>query len=76
VERQAISRAHRLGQEKVVYIYHLIATGTNEEEKYCRQVEKDLLSELVFSSSGGSGDQQKISPLVSDDKILEETLTI
>ncbi|XP_059444833.1 SNF2 domain-containing protein CLASSY 4-like [Corylus avellana] len=72
VETQAISRAHRLGQEKVVYIYHLIAAGTNEEDKYCRQVEKDLLSELVFSSSGGSGDQPKISPLVSDDKILEE----
>jgi DNA repair and recombination RAD54-like protein len=52
VERQAISCAHQLGQEKVVYIYHLIASETNEEEKYCRQVEKDLLSELVFSSSG------------------------
>lgn len=48
VERQAISRAYRLGQKKDVYTYHLIRSGTNEEDKYCRQVEKDRLSELVF----------------------------
>ncbi|KAB1201065.1 SNF2 domain-containing protein CLASSY 3 [Morella rubra] len=72
VERQAICRAHRLGQEKVVYIYHLIVSGTKEEEKYQRQVEKDLLSELVFSSSNRSSEQQKISPSGLQDKILEE----
>jgi hypothetical protein len=33
-----------VGQEKVVYICHLIATGTNEGEKYYRQVlEKDFV---------------------------------
>ncbi|KAG2680111.1 hypothetical protein I3760_11G083300 [Carya illinoinensis] len=72
VERQAISRAHRLGQEKVVYVYHLIVFGTKEEKKYYRQVEKDLLSELVFSSSDMSDDQQKLSPSDLQDKILEE----
>ena len=72
VERQAICRAYRLGQKKVVYIYHLIASGAREEVKYYRQTEKDLLSELVFCSSGRGCDQQKISRTVSDDKILEE----
>ena len=72
VERQAICRAYRLGQKKVVHIYHLISSGTKEEEKYNRQVQKDKLSELVFSSSNRSGDQQRISPTVTEDKILDE----
>ncbi|XP_040989512.1 SNF2 domain-containing protein CLASSY 4-like [Juglans microcarpa x Juglans regia] len=72
VERQAICRAHRLGQEKVVYVYHLIVFGTKEEEKYYRQVEKDWLSELVFSPSDRSGDQEKLPPTDLQDEILEE----
>jgi hypothetical protein len=47
--------------------------GRNTIDKYLRRT---LLFELVFSSSGGSGDQQKISPLVSDDKILEEMVNM
>ncbi|KAI3441930.1 uncharacterized protein J3R85_001990 [Psidium guajava] len=71
VERQAISRAYRLGQENVVYIYHLITSGTIEAEKYCRQVEKDRLSELVFASSDPG---QKVTSTGPDDKILEELI--
>ncbi|KAF8027279.1 hypothetical protein BT93_E0246 [Corymbia citriodora subsp. variegata] len=75
VERQAISRAYRLGQENVVYIYHLITSGTMEAEKYCRQVEKDRLSELVFASSDRTGNPgQKVTSTGSDDKILEELI--
>ncbi|CBI33981.3 unnamed protein product, partial [Vitis vinifera] len=72
VERQAISRAYRLGQRKVVYIYHLLTSGTMEEEKYCRQAKKDRLSELVFSSKDKTSAGNKISSTVSEDKILEE----
>ena len=72
VERQAISRAYRLGQRKLVYIYHLLTSGTMEEEKYCRQVKKDQLSELVFSSKDKNSGEKKISSTVSEDKILEE----
>ncbi|KAL4570546.1 hypothetical protein LXL04_026202 [Taraxacum kok-saghyz] len=68
VERQAISRAYRLGQKKVVFVYHLV-TGTMEGEKYIRQVEKSHLSELVFSSRNTS---RKILGMVSGDKVLEE----
>ncbi|KAG8637881.1 SNF2 domain-containing protein CLASSY 4 isoform X2 [Manihot esculenta] len=77
VERQAISRAYRLGQEKVVYIYHLITSGTKEEEKYCRQAEKERLSELVFYSSERAHTREKISSNVSEDEkdtILEEMI--
>ncbi|KAJ9563450.1 hypothetical protein OSB04_008610 [Centaurea solstitialis] len=58
VERQAISRAYRLGQKKMVYTYHLMTAGTTEEEKYDRQVEKGRLAELVFSSSAMVGDRK------------------
>ncbi|XP_050228619.1 SNF2 domain-containing protein CLASSY 3-like [Mercurialis annua] len=79
VERQAISRAYRLGQEKVVYVYHLIASGTMEEDKYCRQARKERLSELVFysSDSDNAHSSRRISPDISDDKkdkLLEEII--
>ncbi|CAA7406742.1 unnamed protein product [Spirodela intermedia] len=71
VERQAVSRAHRLGQERVVYVYHLITAGSREGDKYLRQVEKDRLSRLVFSpeadrSSSGDGEEEE------EDKVLKE----
>ncbi|KAJ8747538.1 hypothetical protein K2173_013073 [Erythroxylum novogranatense] len=77
VERQAISRAYRLGQKKIVYIYHLLASGTMEEEKYCRQVEKERISELVFYSADrdrANGHQSISSDMPDDNKdcILEE----
>lgn len=71
VERQAISRAYRLGQKKLVHVYHLV-TGSMEGEKYIRQVEKSQLSELVFSSKNKDSSNPKISSIVSNDKILEE----
>lgn len=73
VERQAISRAYRIGQKKVVYIYRLIMSGTMEGEKCARQAEKGRLSELVFSSADGKLHRKEtISRAVNDDKILEE----
>lgn len=75
VERQAISRAYRLGQTKMVYTYHLIMLGTAEWEKYCKQAEKDRLSELVFSSSHKENEKQKTSPELSADEILNEMIS-
>ncbi|KAH0974175.1 hypothetical protein GBA52_016074 [Prunus armeniaca] len=72
VERQAISRAYRLGQKKVVFVYHLLMDGTNEEDKYSRQVDKSRLSELVFSDSDKKALEKEIRATVSEDKILEE----
>ncbi|OIV92799.1 hypothetical protein TanjilG_00933 [Lupinus angustifolius] len=72
VERQAISRAYRLGQKKYVYTYHLITAGTMEEEKRSRQAEKDQLSELMFFNSDGAKHPEKKSSSEFDDQILEE----
>ncbi|XP_022720185.1 SNF2 domain-containing protein CLASSY 3-like [Durio zibethinus] len=71
VERQAISRAYRLGQKRVVYIYHLISSGTMEGMKCYRQAGKDRLSELVFSSSDKTVDHHKKACNVLEDKVLE-----
>ncbi|XP_052194810.1 SNF2 domain-containing protein CLASSY 4-like isoform X2 [Diospyros lotus] len=71
VERQAISRAYRLGQKKVVYTYNLLTSGTTEGEKYCRQSQKNLLSELVFSSTNKEREPNNC-PTTFSDVILEE----
>ncbi|KAL9663541.1 hypothetical protein QQ045_018930 [Rhodiola kirilowii] len=71
VERQAISRAYRLGQQRVVHVYHLIS-GTMEWDKYYLQAKKSLLSDLVFSSTDRDENAHVISDAVSDDNILEE----
>lgn len=70
MERQAICRAYRIGQKKFVYTYHLMTSGTTEADKYCRQAEKERLSELVFSSSNES-DRQKHPSSGIEDRILE-----
>lgn len=73
VERQAISRAYRLGQKKMVYTYHLMTSGTTEGVKYSRQAEKDRLSELVFSTNNEEkNDKQDNGGEKFNDKILEE----
>ncbi|KAK7859268.1 snf2 domain-containing protein classy 4 [Quercus suber] len=64
LERQAISWAYRIGQNRVLDAYHLIT--------YCKQVEKDPLSELVFSSTNKENDKRKSSAVVSEANILDE----
>ncbi|WOG90158.1 hypothetical protein DCAR_0209401 [Daucus carota subsp. sativus] len=72
VERQAISRAYRIGQKKIVYTYHLIA-GKMEVDKYKRQIQKDRFSDMVFSCKDGVGScKENIPSKVFEDKILEE----
>lgn len=68
VKRQAISRAYRLGQKKIVHVYHLISS-TMEARKYACQVKKDFISELVFSTSDGLPCKGDLP--ASEDKILE-----
>lgn len=47
--KQAIARAFRPGQDKVVYVYQLLAGGTLEEEKYSRTTWKEWVSSMIFS---------------------------
>ncbi|XP_014523080.1 SNF2 domain-containing protein CLASSY 4-like [Vigna radiata var. radiata] len=71
VERQAICRAYRLGQKRVVYTYHLLAQGTPECAKYDKQSEKDRLSELVFSSRNVENDKLENAGMKFEDKVLD-----
>jgi superfamily II DNA or RNA helicase len=52
VEAQATDRAHRIGQDKTVFVYKLIASGTVEEKMVELQARKKALIEGVLSGSG------------------------
>ncbi|RLN08566.1 hypothetical protein C2845_PM11G10990 [Panicum miliaceum] len=70
VGRQAIGRAYRIGQEKIVYTYNLIAEGTAEKSKYDRQAKKEHMSKLLFSKEA---EHRDLPPeLTFSDRILEE----
>uniref|UniRef100_M0XZM1 SNF2P n=2 Tax=Hordeum vulgare subsp. vulgare TaxID=112509 RepID=M0XZM1_HORVV len=71
VGRQAIGRAYRIGQEKIVYTYNLIAEGTKEKVKYDRQATKDHMSKLLFSNEPQPTGSNLSPELISNDKILE-----
>jgi SNF2 family DNA or RNA helicase len=51
VENQATDRAHRIGQDKTVFVYKLIAAGTVEEKMVELQAKKQALVDSVLSGS-------------------------
>ena len=48
VERQATDRAHRIGQDKPVFVYKLAARGTVEERMLDLQSQKAALAEALY----------------------------
>jgi SNF2 family DNA or RNA helicase len=55
VENQATDRAHRIGQQKPVFIHKLIAAGTVEERILALQARKAELAAAVLSGSLSAG---------------------
>jgi hypothetical protein len=53
VEAQAADRAHRIGQDKPVFVYKLIAEGTIEERMLELQEKKRALAAGVLDEAGG-----------------------
>lgn len=49
MENQATDRAHRIGQEKPVFVYKLVATGTVEEKILQLQEKKQQLADGVYA---------------------------
>lgn len=50
VERQAMDRAHRIGQDKPVFVYRLVAKGTVEEKILSLQARKQALADALLSN--------------------------
>ena len=52
VERQAMDRAHRIGQDKPVFVHRLIAENTVEAAIQRMQVRKQALADALFEGTG------------------------
>ncbi|MBL8914283.1 MAG: DEAD/DEAH box helicase [Archangium sp.] len=54
-EAQAADRTHRIGQEKPVFVYRLVAQGTVEERILALQEKKRALFEAALDGDGAAG---------------------
>lgn len=61
-EAQAADRAHRIGQDKPVLIYRLVAAGTVEEKVIAMQARKKALADALYDETG-----QSLGQLTADD---------
>ena len=51
-ERQAVDRAHRIGQHRPVFVYRIVAEGSIEERMLALQQRKTALAEGVLGEDG------------------------
>jgi superfamily II DNA or RNA helicase len=56
VERQAMDRTHRIGQDKPVFVHRLVAAGTVEEKILDMQARKQALADALFDDDGGGSE--------------------
>ena len=55
VEEQAADRAHRIGQDKPVMVYRIVAKDTVEERILALQDRKRALSDAIVEGGGATG---------------------
>lgn len=61
VERQAMDRTHRIGQDKPVFVHRLVAAGTVEEKILDMQLRKQALADALFDQ-----DEKQANPLLDE----------
>ena len=61
VENQASDRAHRIGQNKPVFIYKLVASNTVEEKIMAMQAQKQLLADQTINQTGERSNMQSLT---------------
>jgi superfamily II DNA or RNA helicase len=66
VEEQAMSRAHRMGQKRKVFVYRFIAKDTLEEKIHFLQEKKSQLAESFINNNNPfkSGDKEELMRLL------------
>ncbi|XP_057418012.1 SNF2 domain-containing protein CLASSY 1-like [Lotus japonicus] len=69
--KQAIARAFRPGQEKVVYVYQLLVAGSFEEDKYKKTNWKDWVSRMIFSEDFVEDPSKWQAQKIEDDVLRE-----
>ncbi|KAL3653440.1 SNF2 domain-containing protein [Castilleja foliolosa] len=69
--KQAIARAFRPGQNKVVYVYQMLANGTLEEEKHSRTTWKEWVSDMIFSDEHVEDPSHWQAPKIEDELLRE-----
>jgi SNF2 family DNA or RNA helicase len=57
VEMQATDRAHRIGQDKPVFVYKLVAAGSIEEKILALQDKKAALADAILSDDPAHADK-------------------
>jgi SNF2 family DNA or RNA helicase len=53
VERQAMDRAHRIGQRRAVFVHRLVAEGTVEQAIATLQARKQAMADALFEGKAG-----------------------
>ncbi len=59
-ENQATDRAHRIGQDKAVFVYKLVTENSVEEKIIAMQAKKQALAEAVYNN-GKQGEENALS---------------
>ncbi|KAJ3288271.1 hypothetical protein HK104_008254 [Borealophlyctis nickersoniae] len=70
VDIQALARAHRIGQTKLVKVYRLVCEGTVEEQMLTRLQKKLYLSEKVTADLRDPNAEEEAAPNLSRDALL------